>query len=943
MTLKVHISPNYVGAPVNADNGGIRRVIEAEIKHLPKFDVEVVSDPRRADVIQNHGQMLTYAPSVPVVHTGHGLYWSRQAWEAGYQEVNRMVVESMSRAVAWTAPSNWVNRAIRRGGLWYPETVYHGVDADEFEVPTEYGNYVLWNKARADYVSNPQDMQTLADTMNDVHFWTTVGRAAPNVRVLGTLPHLDMKGIVARAGVYLATARETFGIGTLEAMACGVPVAGWDWGGQSEIIVPGETGWLAPPGDYKALAECVRRCFAERDRLGANARADVESRWKWEPRIEQYARIFRQVHETYNRPRPAVSVIVTTYKLDRYLNQCLDSVRNQTRKDWECIVVDDANSHETWKLVEPYVQADQRFRYVPTPHNLGLPGARNLGFNYAQGRYIRHLDADDWLAENALELEAGKLDSEPGMHIVYGHLAVANEDGSIPKDKSGEPVRAGWPPEKFDWLGQMAHLNQLPSCVLARREVFERSGGYRERMRRNEDAEFWCRVTSLGFRAVKITQAVTYYHRQREDSKGNLEWKHEGGEPDWTAWFPWRVGARDYQEATQILRKYSGEHPAPHLVPFGSQGQAPRRAFWHVHDFAYPVVSVIVTVGPGHEKYMVDALDSVWAQSYPDWECFVVNDTGHGWGGNVPGFPWAEVVETGGNRGAAAARNAAFARARGRFVIWLDADDIWLPWTLEVLVAHAERNAGIIYSDAILEKLDERSQPVRSLHRFENFSCDRAAGQFKFPGSSVLYPYQVARAVFDLQGGWDEKIPGQEDMDWQIAALASGACAFRVPEALFVYRMWTTTKRESDFAKIDIISEYLNAKWPKYRMEGKPMCSCGGSTQLTASQPSSILESAGNFDTRQFMPNDGTPTQMVQLEYVGSRAETFTLRSRVMGGKSYRFGNNAFHKEQTVFRGDADYFLTLYEGERPQFRLVQGQARLENRDPAAVGMGVTEG
>lgn len=954
--LKVHISPDYLDKKDTGD-GGIRRVSEAMIKHLPAFEVEHVRDPKRADVIVNHGSMLTYAAGKPIVNVNHGLYWSRQPWGENFQDVNRLVTESMARAVAHTAPSEWVANAIRRGGLWYPEVVYHGVDAGDFSVPGEHGNYVLWNKARADHVSNPQDMQTLAGMMNKTKFISTIGRAGENVRIAGTIPYDEMKGLIAHAGVYLATARETFGIGTLEAMACGVPVAGWDWGGQSEIIVNGETGYLAPPGDFRTLAACVDRCFIERARLSANARGDVETRWRWEPRIEQYADIFKRVHDGWNVQRPAVTVIVTTYRLDRYLKQCLDSVLAQSFTDWECLVIDDANSHETWKIVEQYENKDTRIKYLATPQNMGLSGARNFGFSYAMGKFIRHLDADDWLAENSLRIEADALESEPGIHIAYGHLEVVNEDGSQIHDSHGDVPRSGWPPDQFDWLGQMAHLNQLPSCVMARREVFERSGGYRERQVRNEDAEFWCRVTSLGFRARKVTQAITYYHRQREDSKGATEWKKEGKEPDWTAWFPWRVGAGDYQEAVQILRKHGGNHPKPHLVPFGAQGQAPRRLFWYVHDNAYPVVSIVVTVGPGHEKVVVDALDSILAQSYPDWECVVVNDAGSKFqvssvrGEQVAGFPWARVVNTGGGKGASAARNAGYAYTRGQYVIWMDADDIWLPWFLEVMVAHAERNDGVVFSDCILEKKESPpassaagtpplSAKKREVHKFENYVCDGLAANMKYAGTSVLVPRWAVEKVWELQGGWDVSIPGKEDHDWQIALAHLGVCAYRVPQALFVYRMWTTTKRELDFGKIDSISEYLNTKWRSYRLEGKAfMCGCGG-TQQTASQPASLLSGSGNFDMRDLLKEDRQPTDMVQLEYVGSRAETFSLKSRVMPSKMYRFGNNPGHKEKTVFLADAQFFLTLLEGERPTFRIIQQGATMENRDPASVGLGV---
>lgn len=144
--IKVHISPWY-NREDRAD-GGIRRVTEAMIRLLPNFGIVPVENPDHADIINNHGAMLIRRPGIPMVHTGHGLYWSRQPWGDDFQQVNQQVVESMRHAVSHTVPSEWVARAIRRGGLWYPEVVYHGIDSEDF-VPVEgKHDYVLWNKAR---------------------------------------------------------------------------------------------------------------------------------------------------------------------------------------------------------------------------------------------------------------------------------------------------------------------------------------------------------------------------------------------------------------------------------------------------------------------------------------------------------------------------------------------------------------------------------------------------------------------------------------------------------------------------------------------------------------------------------------------------------------------------------------------------------------------------
>jgi len=912
--IRVYIAPDYSEVSRHADNGGIRRVVEAKVEHLHKFGVEVVHNPTESDVICNNGAMLVESRGIPSVNVSHGMYWSRQPWGDGYFEVNEQLVESMAHAVAHTAPSKWVSNAIRRGGYWYPEVVYHGVDADKFIPQIEkHGNYVLWNKARADYVSDPNDVMELARLIPDIQFTSTIGTGAKNLKIVGVKQHDEMKGIVSNAGLYLSTARETFGIGTLEAMAYGVPVVGWDWGGNSEIIKQGITGYLAKPGDYQQLSEFVKMAFSERDRLSSNCVQDVRANWKWEPRIEQYANIFKRAHETNNAKRPKVSVIVTAYKLDQYLPQCLKSVMAQTFPDWECVVIDDAGLESTELIVSEYKKMDKRITYRPTPNNFGLPGARNFGTAISRGAYIRHLDADDFLAENALELEVAALDNDRGTHIVYGHIGLVNEDGTIEKQRSG------WPSPKFDWYQQMAHMNQLPSCVMARREVYERSGGYRERMRRNEDAEFWCRVTSLGFRAKKFTEAITYYHRNRSDSKGAMEWQTQGSEPDWTAWFPWRVGTTDVRKATETIRKASRKPVNPNIVPFGSQGKSPNR-FWYVHDFAYPVVSVIVTCGPSHQQYLLDALDSIQAQTFPDWECIVVNDTGAEWG-DIMGAPWAKVINTGGNVGTAKARNMGAYRTKGKYIIWLDADDFWFPWTMEKMVSYAEMNDGVIYSDLFMKTSDGRDYEE---YKYEiDFDSKKIAKTMQYPGSSIMYPRHIIESVFSKQGGYDANAPGMEDWDFQIAVHDLGFCAYHIPEPLFVYRMYSSTKREQDYAKIEKIREFMDEKWGAYRKgEKQIMCGCN-QPRKPIGTPRSALSSSGSFSNVPISDIPDNKNEMVTVEYVGPIAEPFTITSRISRDVRYRFANNQYHSQHTVFLGDAEFLTGLTDKDgKPMYRIV---------------------
>ncbi len=909
--IKVFIHPNWYDTP-DAAHGGIRRVWENQIKYLPEFSIELVRNPDEADVIANHGGDLLTRPGIPTVNHCHGLCWSRYNWTSGFEQINAMVIEAMRHAVAHTAPSEWVATSLRRGMLIYPEVIYHGINVEEWEHNEENGGYILWNKARQDFVSNPVDMNEVAKLLPHRKFVSTFGKPTDNVKIIGKVPYEEMKLIVKKASVYLATARETMGINTLEALGAGVPVGGFKWGGTNEIIIDGITGYLAAPGNYDELAECIEKCIAERERLSENAKQDAKENWRWLPKIKQYADLYKSVARYYNNPRPKVSVLVSAYNNDKYLPECLDSVAKQTQRDFECIIIDGAEQETTKNIVLDYASKDNRFKYRRTKGNLGLTGSRNFGLEQAKSLYIRHLDADDLLMPNALELESDALDKDWGIHIAYGHLENINEDGSRDLEDNGDVKRYGWPSDQFSWRAQMAHRNQLPSTVMVRRSVYERSGGYRARITRNEDAEFWCRVTSLGFRAKKITQAVTLQHRMRQDSKGAVEWREHGSEPDWTAWFPWRMGSRSSgKEGLDIIKKLGKNVPNYNLVPFGAQGKPPPdKKCWAAHDHSYPVVSVIVTVGLGHEQYLPDALDSVMSQTYIDWECIVVNDTGKEWNnrrsyGDHPlvGFPWAKYISTGGNKGTAVARNLGATIAKGGAFSWLDADDYWFPWFLEKMVASIEQNKGIIYSDIMsLENGVLTPQP------FPEFDCALLAERGCYPGSSVLVPRHVHETIVQKQQGWDAQIPGWEDWDYQVAAAVyTGVCAYRVEEPLFVYRRDTSINRKKHHNLRGQIISYMDEKWREYR-KGTKKIMCGCDKKKKATSPSSAGSSSGVAQA-----NGGQATQNEQtvlLEYQGPQLAPFIIRGKVTNTK-YKFSRQSSHLQKYVFIEDARYLLAM--------------------------------
>ncbi|MDO4336026.1 MAG: glycosyltransferase family 2 protein [Bacteroidales bacterium] len=92
---------------------------------------------------------------------------------------------------------------------------------------------------------------------------------------------------------------------------------------------------------------------------------------------------------------PEISIIVPVYNVEKYLCQCLDSIKAQTFRNWECILVDDGSTDSSASICDSYSQADSRF-IVIHKENGGVSSARNAALEIARGEFIGFTDPDDW-------------------------------------------------------------------------------------------------------------------------------------------------------------------------------------------------------------------------------------------------------------------------------------------------------------------------------------------------------------------------------------------------------------------------------------------------------------------------------------------------------------------------------------------------------------------
>jgi len=885
MTIKVYMRPHPSQAVERP--GGIDRVVENYGKYLPEFGVQVVEPKEDTyDLRVGHAGSLGARTDV---ETNHGLWWTGDMPDTkpNHYKGNVMVIAALRAAKAVTVPSSWVAYNISRGMHILPHIIPHGINWEDWYPSKTPGNYVLWNKGRSADVCDTKPVTELANRHSGRQFITTFcNELLPNVQVVGRLPFPKMKPLVENSLVYLATTKETFGIGTLEAMASGVPVLGFDWGGTADLITHRETGYLVPPGDYDALAEGLEYCITHRKRLGCAAREAVK-KYTWQNTCRMVAKVYEKALSP--RYKPGITVVIPSYNYGNVVERAVRSALNQTLAPEQVIVVDDGSQDNglTKKVVGKI--DDPRVLYV-RQENMGVAHARNHGVALAKTQYVCCLDADDAIAPTYLATLAPALDADPTLGIAYSSLLLIHPQTGAIHDTS-------WPPQ-CNFNQQVRGKNQVPTCCLFRKRAWDEMGGQRQRYAPQgcgtEDADGWLRMGSNGWGIRRVTDEKLFLY-----TMGGRTWDKKAYQKlDWTAWHPW---TRD------------GKHP------FASIATPPDSLPSHpVFQVDIPQVSVIIPVGPYHTGVVVDALDSLEAQTIRQWEVIVVNDSGRVL--DLSPWPYATLIETPGEKGAGYARNRGIEVSRASHFIPLDADDFLQAHALERFLVAADLHPGYwIYPDMLIY----RGNGELEHYRCEDFS---PAELWRRSVGPVTCIYE--REMWKRVGGFSET-SYREDWDFHMRLAKAGICGVRLPEPLFTYRHSTGERRRDGSHRKEIFT--IHKLYDRQEIEmACSSCSKKRRIQNMPSRPNAQdaeLTPPRNWSTKE---EEGWPV----LKYTGSNTATLVFRGK--SGRRYYAGNNRSHREVRVHPDDYQtmmrfrYFVPA--GTEPDERVMTAEPDPKGRE-----------
>lgn len=188
-----------------------------------------------------------------------------------------------------------------------------------------------------------------------------------------------------------------------------------------------------------------------------------------------------------NEIRPTVSIIIPTFNREKFIGAAIESILEQTYQDFEIIVVDDGSTDGTADIVKLFPTDKLKYIYQM---NHGRSNARNHALKIATGRYITFLDSDDLYLPNKLELQVGYLDTHPDVGMVYTSAYCMDENGNSINHRYDAEV-SGWIYQEIAFFRPVTIT--LPT-VMARSEVFDKVGGFDEKMERFEDTDMWRRI-----------------------------------------------------------------------------------------------------------------------------------------------------------------------------------------------------------------------------------------------------------------------------------------------------------------------------------------------------------------------------------------------------------------------------------------------------------------
>ena len=391
--------------------------------------------------------------------------------------------------------------------------------------------------------------------------------------------------------------------------------------------------------------------------------------------------------EIISEENSLISIVIPVYNAEKYLGGCLNSIQNQTYKNFEVILVNDGSMDHSESICMDFVKVDTRFKYF-TKVNGGASSARNFGLDNVTGDFITFIDADDWVDENHLE-------------VLMNNIKENNSDMAVSSIKKFDNVRnfefrVYSKQEKYllnyNKLNREEFLVILPKLIhasnsykIAVSKLFKKElvtdVRFDESIVYGEDLDFFFKLYNK-VNSISYVDEVTYIYRLHDESSsskfGQLHMEQELA-----------IYKKMYERIEELgLPTIHYVNTLRNLLDYRKDYLDNRELYNEYVEFlekiekkiTYPkeLISIIVPIY-NVSPYLHLCLESIEKQTYPHFEVLLINDGSRDNSKDI----CLEFVERDNrfkyieqqNAGLSAARNTGILNATGEFITFIDGDD----------------------------------------------------------------------------------------------------------------------------------------------------------------------------------------------------------------------------------------------------------------------------
>lgn len=417
---------------------------------------------------------------------------------------------------------------------------------------------------------------------------------------------------------------------------------------------------------------------------------------------------------------PRVSVCVSVLNQPELLRNTLQSIVNQTFKDWECIVVDDGSNVPIAQVVWEF--KDERFSYHRFPENRGIPHGANYAYKFATGDYIQALGCDEFIAPSKFEDQVAYLDAHPEIACIWG---VPGNEAMGPVPSWEQYLRRAHNRSREHWIKCFVNLEGIPiggGSALWRRSLFDSIGYFDEKLTAFSDHEWFCRLFE----------------------------KHEG------RILPFRW-----------MNEVPGHKTVCTRTPENAAKLDAELAYVRAkHPLLIPPTEGLITVAipvHNHARYIGDALRAVLCQSDQNFEILITDD------GSTDDLkeaisefddPRISFFRSETNDGHMATVNKMLAIAKGQFFISCSADDTISPDLFEKLRAEFRKDPFLEHVASQNDFIGEDGAPFTGEHPFKTIEKARNRPQNEwidhlYCGNLYFGMGMYRTSALREVGGWD--------------------------------------------------------------------------------------------------------------------------------------------------------------------------------------------